>query len=492
MSVSPFYDVWTRLREYASAAYGLPSAVRQSLEPETELEARNVEAQLELVLHNARLLDIALPFVGAVLLFVHSDRTPFEQMAIGLVLTLIVCTVNELYLLRQWSKDADIIARVTKNSRNVSCAAFLLMSVWGVFALLLWTPPSSDIFSLLVLSCTLAAVTTMFSPHVAAATAAFSVLTVCITILEAMNSYNARSPLIVLAVVYVMLMAAQSYAIHMRFNSAWRLRQDREELIKNLKQAHESAVIASRAKSEFLANMSHDLRTPLNAILGFSDLLRAKAFGDSERYAEYGGYIHQSGHHLLGLISDMLELAKIEAGRKILAEVPIDVGRLIEDSVLKASDAAKARTVAIASKVSKRLPFLYADPQAMRQVIDNLLSNALKFTPPKGVVVVSARLTVNGQIELTVSDTGMGVEPEMQAHIFEHFGRGRPGIASADRGRGLGLPIVKGLVDLHGATIRFQSAVGEGTSVMVLFPASRSIEPDSPSLRFDERNIYAA
>ena len=491
MSLLP-RSAWTSgLREFASAAVRLPASVRRSLTPETELQARNIEAQLELVFHNARLLDFALPFVGAVLVFVHSDRTPFEQMALGLVITLIASTVNQLLLLRHWSNDADVIERVTKNSRAVSCAALLMMGTWGVFGLLLWSPPSSDIFSLLVLSCSLAVVTTMFSPHVAAATGAFGVLTLCITVLEVMNSYNARSPLIVLAFVYVLLMGAQSYAIHMRFNNAWRLEQDREELIKSLRQAHESAVAASRAKSEFLANMSHELRTPLNAILGFSDLMRSKAFGDTERYAEYGGYIHQSGNHLLTLISDMLELAKIEAGRKILAEVTIDLGRLIEDSLLKTSDAARGKNIAVVSKVSKKLPLLYADPHAIRQVIDHLLSNAVKFTPPKGVVVVSARLTVKGEVELNVSDTGMGVEPEKQAHVFEHFGRGRPGIAS-DRGRGLGLPIVKGLVDLHNAAIRFESAVGEGTSVTVVFPASRSVEPDSPSLRFNERNIYAA
>lgn len=470
-------NAWTsHVSDFAGAAYRLPSTIRRSLAPETEFDARNIEAQLDLVVHNTRLLDYALPAVGAVLVFVHGDRTPVEQMALGFVVALIACAINELVLLRRWSNDPDPIKRVTRNSRAVSAAALLLMGAWGLFCLTLWVPPSSDIFPLFVLSCSLAAVTTMLSPHVASAAGAFAALSFCITVLELMNSYNARSPLVILAIVYMLLMAAQAYAIHLRFNKSWQLEQDREDLIKNLRQAHESAVAASRAKSEFLANMSHELRTPLNAILGFSDILRAKTFGGSpEQYSEYCGYIHQSGRHLLELIGDMLDLAKIEAGRKVLLREPVDLEGVIKDAVLKVSDRATNKGVGVVSKLPKKLPLLSADPHAIRQVIDNLLSNAVKFTREGGKVVVTARLNIGDEIELSVSDTGIGIPREKQKHIFERFGSGQADVTSADRGMGLGLPIVKGLVEMHSGRIRLESAVGEGTRVTVTFPASSTV-----------------
>ncbi len=173
--IPPFFNALTsRVRDFAGAAYLLPSAIRRSLKPETEFEARNIEAQLELVFTNARLLDYALPSVGALLVFVHADRTPFEQMAMGLVGTLIACARQRdgpaapLVERRRCHQESDEGTRVP--FRGPLCS---LMSAWGLFCLSLWVPPSSDIFPLFVLSCSLAAVTTMFSPHVAAVTGSF-------------------------------------------------------------------------------------------------------------------------------------------------------------------------------------------------------------------------------------------------------------------------------------------------------------------------------
>ena len=225
----------------------------------------------------------------------------------------------------------------------------------------------------------------------------------------------------------------------------------------------------------------------MNAILGFSDILRAKTFGGSpEQYFEYCGYIHQSGRHLLELIGDMLDLAKIEAGRRILLREPIDLGSVIEDAVLKVSDGAADKGVSVVSKLSKKLPLLSADPHAIRQVIDNLLSNAVKFTPGGGRVVVAGRLNIGGEIELSISDTGIGIAREKHMHIFERFGSGRPEVAATERGLGLGLPIVKGLVDMHGGRIRLESTVGEGTRVTLTFPASEHGRAEQPSRRLSD------
>jgi len=465
------------LKTFLSSALRMPAVIRQSLFPETESSARNVQAQLKLVRGNVRLLDYALPFVGAVIVFVHSDRAPMPRMAYLLALTVTMCLINELILLRRWARGKDLIARATENARTVSLAVCLLMGAWGLFSAGLWMPPSSDSFALLILSCALAAVTTMFSAHAASAAGAFSALSFFIVVLEIMNTYATRSPLIALAIVYVAIMAVQAYAMHGRFNKSWQLEQDSEELITNLRMAHEAAVAASRAKSEFLANMSHELRTPLNAIIGFSDIVRTQAFGNTtEKYSEYGGFIHQSGHHLLDLIGDILDLAKIESGRKVLLQEPVDVGSLVADEVTKAAEIGTEKGITVVSLPARNLPLLLADPHALRQILENLVSNALKYTLKPGRVEVSAMLNPRHEIELSVADTGIGIAPEMQTHIFERFGRGKPEITTVDRGTGLGLPIVKGLVDMHGGRIVLESMPGVGTRVTVIFPASSTLE----------------
>jgi len=469
-------SVGSALRTLVTGFLWMPSAVRDSLSPNTEFKARNVQAQLELVRGNIKLLDYALPCVAAVVVFVHGDRAPLERMGLMLAVTLAICLINEFILLRRWSQDANPIARTQYNAWTVSLATWLLMGAWGLFCLFLWVPPSSDTFGLLILSCTLAAVATMFSPHAASGVGAFCILSFCIVVLEVMNSLGTRSPLITLALVYVAIMAVQAYAIHGRFNKAWRLEQDREALIADLKMAHEAAVAASRAKSEFLANMSHELRTPLNAIIGFSDIVRTNAFGSSaEKYSEYGGFIHQSGHHLLGLIGDILDLAKIESGRKVLVQEPVDVASLVIDEVKKAAELGAAKGITVVSVLPDTLPLLTADPHGLRQILDNLTSNALKYTLKPGRVEVSARVNAAREIELSVADTGIGIAPENQPHIFERFGRGTPEITTIDRGSGLGLPIVKGLVDMHGGRIALESAPGVGTRVTIIFPASSTL-----------------
>jgi len=301
-----------------------------------------------------------------------------------------------------------------------------------------------------------------------------------------MESRHALSGVFVLfqlAMLYTVLMVFQACAMHSRFLRTWRLERDREQLIETLHQAkresdraHELALLASKAKSEFLANMSHELRTPLNAIIGFSDIVRTRAFGDQpERYSEYGGFINQSGHHLLELISDILELAKIEAGRKKLHYEPIDLMSLILDEVSRAAAKGAPKGVVISADLPDTLPLLHADLHAMRQVLANLLSNAVKFTPGPGSVTASCLVNKAGEIELMVADTGIGIAEEEQAFLFERFGHLSSQITTADRGSGLGLPIVKGLVDMHRAQIRLQSTLGQGTSIAVVFPAESTL-----------------
>ena len=454
-----------------------PAAIRNALNPATETDALRLKSQLNLVRANMRVLDYALPLVGAIVVAIHRSRAPVVPMVTMWAVVFLVCLTNEALLLRSRVPQADMVARVRRNSRAISLAALLLMSAWGLFALTLWVPPSSDMLSLLVLSCSLAVVTMMFSAHAAAASGALLVLSLAISLLEFANSYNTHSPLFILALVYIALMTVQAYASHIRFNTAWHFEQDREALIANLRLAHEQAVTASRAKSEFLANMSHELRTPLNAIIGFSDIVRTRAFGDAaEKYSEYGGLVHQAGHQLLTLIGDILDLAKIEAGRKILRPEAIDLGGLVIDEVHLAKRDSGPKGVSVVSVLPGRLPLLHADPHAVKQILTQLLSNAVKFTPPGGKIEVSAAVNETREFELCVWDSGIGIALEDQAALFNHFGSSPPAIRTPERGSGLGLAIVKGLVELLGARVRLESVLGQGTRIAVVFSPESTLE----------------
>jgi two-component system cell cycle sensor histidine kinase PleC len=311
-----------------------------------------------------------------------------------------------------------------------------------------------------------------------------ALLSVLMFIMEAFHGTTQLVTLFQLAIVYTVLMLFQACATHRRFSRTWRLERDRALLIENLREAksesdraHRQALAASKAKSEFLANMSHELRTPLNAIIGFSDIIKSRTFGNAaERYSEYGVYIHQSGQNLLTMISDILELAKIEAGRKKLYPEPIDLMSLVRDEVSAASETAAPKSIAVSANLPPSLPLMNADLHAVRQILTNLLSNAVKFTIPNGRIEVSVTLNAQHEIELSVCDDGIGIARESQTHLFERFGQESPEVTTASRGTGLGLPIVKGLVDMHGGHIRLKSELGEGTRITIVFPRANTLD----------------
>ena len=453
-----------------------PGTLVNSLNPVTQADALRVQAEIDHVSANVRRLDYALPVVGALAAFAHSGRVPWMHMAAVLATVFVAALFNEAVLLRWRSRDRGTISSIATRARLVTFGASLLMGTWAAFAISLFAPPGSDIFALLILSCSLTAAATMFAPHAATATATSIALAAAIIYVEVVNTYYTHSPLILLALLFIVMVAVQSRMSHARFARAWHLEQDREQLIANLRLAHERAIKASKAKSEFLANMSHELRTPLNAIIGFSDIVKTKAFGNaSERYSEYGAFINQSGHHLLAMISDILELAKIEAGRKKLHYEPIDVSSLISDEIARAADEASAKNVRVSTELPQTLPLLRGDLHAVRQVVANLLSNAVKFTPPGGSVKVSAMLNDKDEIAIGVADTGIGIAPEDQPYVFDRFGQAAPEVTTAQRGTGLGLPIVKGLADMHNARIALDSRLGEGTKVTISFPAASTL-----------------
>ena len=227
---------------------------------------------------------------------------------------------------------------------------------------------------------------------------------------------------------------------------------------------------ASRYKSEFLSNMSHELRTPLNAIMGFSEALDERYFGElNEKQAEYVKDIHASGRHLLSLINDILDLSKIEAGRMELEVSEFSLPGALADANTLIRERAMRHGIAIELDVDPQLDVLRADERKFKQIMLNLLSNAVKFTPDGGAIRV--RACANGTMaEISVSDTGAGIAPEDQAAVFEEFKQvGRDSARKAE-GTGLGLPLAKRFIELHGGAISLSSVVGQGSMFTFSLP----------------------
>jgi signal transduction histidine kinase len=226
---------------------------------------------------------------------------------------------------------------------------------------------------------------------------------------------------------------------------------------------------ASQHKSEFLANMSHELRTPLNAILGFSEVLGERMFGElNEKQDEYLKDIHASGQHLLSLINDILDLSKIEAGRMELELTDFDLPQAISDALTLVRERAARHGIALHQGVDERLGQVRGDERKIKQVLLNLLSNALKFTPEGGRVDVRATVS-DGMAEVSVTDTGVGIAPEDQEAVFEEFRQ----VGTADKkveGTGLGLALSRKFVELHGGRIRVTSQVGVGSTFTFTIP----------------------
>jgi signal transduction histidine kinase len=247
--------------------------------------------------------------------------------------------------------------------------------------------------------------------------------------------------------------------------------------VAELEQARAAAVSASVAKSRFLANMSHELRTPLNAILGFAEIVRDRMFGvdAGDRYSDYAANIHTSGSHLLGLINDILDLSKIEAGKLDLDIARVDLGEEASAALRLLDPQASKKNVLMALDCPEPV-FARADARAVKQILVNLLSNAVKFTPTDGVVSIAIRKIEDRSITITVSDTGIGICTEDMQRVFENFGQGRHDIrARSEAGTGLGLPIVKGLAEAMEGRIDIDSMIDVGTTITITLPPHRAL-----------------
>jgi len=248
------------------------------------------------------------------------------------------------------------------------------------------------------------------------------------------------------------------------------------ELSRKAMQAEESA---NKMKSAFLANMSHELRTPLNAILGYSEFMRMEQLGPlgSPKYLEYLDDIMSSGQHLLGIIGEVLDLSQIEAGKAELSRDIVHLPALVEESVHIVAPPGKEGTPGIHVSLASDLPAAYLDKRRFQQILINLLSNAVKFTPPTGRVEIIGKPATDGGIEICVADTGAGMQRDEIAVAMLPFGRVNSAQVKRTKGYGLGLPLTRSLVELHGGKLSIESEPGKGTKITIHLPAICAVEP---------------
>jgi two-component system, cell cycle sensor histidine kinase PleC len=282
-----------------------------------------------------------------------------------------------------------------------------------------------------------------------------------------------------MTVIYAALIISTSRDLTHFIRKTILLQSENEVVIQDLKksqddlvEAKEVADSANRAKSEFLANMSHELRTPLNAILGFSQVLQRKDYGkvDSEKFREYAGDINVAGLHLLELIDDVLDLSKIEAHQYHLNEEAVDVNSAISSTLRMIKDRATQKRINLDQNLDDCEPTILGDRRAVRQIVLNLLTNAVKFTPEGGTVTVASARGADDQVIVYVSDTGIGIDQSDMTRVMEPFGQAASSENRDHEGSGLGLPLANRLVELHHGSLDLNSDVGVGTRVTVVFP----------------------
>lgn len=466
----------------------ISAAYAQDWSAGTERDRRVMIAQLDLAARAMRPIIWVIPPSTFVMAYVYTLWGAFADAAPWIALVLAGCCITE------WtgrSFSAQQSSGGIKNSQTwvlaITGAGTIFVTLWGSMAFWLWAPGDdlNHMYLTLILACSVAATCVLNGSNLVAVTPQVLIYWVFMIGPAVVEGGAINFSTVFLSTAFCILMAGAAFGIRMTTYNMLMLREEKSDLVDRLaaerddaEQAKIRAESASRAKSEFLANMSHELRTPLNAILGFSEVMQTEVFGPLGKpiYIEYSGHIHSSGEHLLGLINDILDLSRIEAGSFVLNFAPVDLELMGHDALSMVKHRADTAGSHLRLRVTADLPECLADQRALRQVLLNLLSNAVKFTPKDGTITLFARRTSSGGVDFGVSDTGAGIAPQDLKKVFEPFGQGQHDIAVHEKGTGLGLPIVKGLIEAHGGTVQLVSELGKGTTVTVSFPPERVVQ----------------
>jgi len=484
---------------------------------EARQERRNADAreirfdQARLVVRNAPVIVIANLMNSLLTVAFFGDVAPPWILGVWLTLTIMLSAVGSCVW---WARRDESFWREVDASviRRIALSAALGGGLWGLFALIVFPPASLAHQVLLALVAgSMAAASLVGLQSIPLASTGYILMSLAPLIVSLGRIGDPlhwfMTEMLAAFTVVLIALSHNSYAaflegVSLRLANAgllertaaanetlkrnlgeleWsrnRLIQQANDLKKHAQasaQERQKADAANRAKSTFLANMSHELRTPLNAIIGFSERMQREALGPvgSARYRSYADDINRSGMHLLELVNDLLDLSKIEAGKMELVEDFVQVGQLIADCMMLVRDAAARAGVELTVDRDQRLPAVYADERKLKQILINLLGNAIKFTGSGGRVEIVAAISASGGFEISVRDSGIGIGPEDLAKVLDPFGQPRSTVDRDGLGTGLGLPLSRKLAELHGGTLEIESTLGRGTAVLLRLPARR-------------------
>jgi len=473
----------------AAAADGLVIGDGETLPWERDLLTLYVRNQIRVVL--------ALPCFAALFALMTLLWTPWRQ-SIAWLGAALACQIIQFVLCRIYLRAKPKKSQFTEWLGILTASEFFTAAAWSLPLFLLWDN-ASDLEHIYIIASLMAVIAVRimisanFMPIIIAGTGlmTFALALRCLT--EPGYLYAGLGALAIGCQVFFVVVARklQDTARDMLIFKA-----QKEELVAKLMVERDKSDIAraealrqklraeeaSTAKSQFLATMSHELRTPLNAILGFSEIIGREMFGRHEvaAYRTYANDIHDSGSYLLSLVNDILDLTRIEAGRRDMNAEPLLISETLEDVRNFVSYKLTEKAQTLDFDIPAHLPKIMADRRSVRQIWINLLSNAAKFSPDGGHITVRARHHESGEIAVSIVDNGPGMPEAEIATAMEAFSRGSLAVKKAVDGAGLGLPIVKGLMTMHGGSLTLRSKPGLGTEATVIFPVTRVLSGPRP------------
>jgi two-component system cell cycle sensor histidine kinase PleC len=463
----------------------------QRLRVQRSADSRVLKAQLDLisdVIHSAR---FTAPVWAAAIAYLASAGVGYfghTPINIAVVLPAIIASVafTAAKFVTLYRLDASARANSEKLQNwfpRFVAIQIAISGAWGLMPWILWEPgnPINHLFLAAAVICVTAGLVISRANHM-------DMLLAClgpVVTLASLRFLAGWSLLDFGIAVFIPIFGAQLFFDGRRFtyrlDEDSRLRFEVEDLARELEEARDEALrkrfeaeTANASKTAFLANMSHELRTPLNAILGFSEIIAKECFGEvgSPRYKEYAGDIHSSGSHLLSLINDLLDVAKIEAGRMDIEPAALDVRRTFDTALKIIGAKARERRQELVIDVDPDAPVLFADERALKQILINLVSNAVKFTPEGGRITVTGSRARDGGFQIMVEDNGPGIPRDKIDKIFKPFSQVDNRYDRQGGGTGLGLALVRGLTELHGGRAWLESEYGKGARAYVVFPVA--------------------
>ena len=451
-------------------------------------DPRLVKVQAERAAKAIRTSVIGSPFWACFFAAICSKLTPFLgqvslERAAAVVLIVMAATALAELALRFYARSANDPYTLAQWRLRLLGVSIVVSAAWGSAPWLLWDAVnnSNHVFIALMSLAIVARIVVNRSNHLPFFLASFLPMATLLFARFAVSLQPTDLILAGLVPLYGIQVFLDSHHISRRWDEEAQMRFSFEDMSRELEEARDEALrkraeaeTANASKTAFLANMSHELRTPLNAILGFSEIIARECLGPvgSPRYKEYAGDIHTSGSHLLSLINDLLDVAKIEAGRMEIEPQMIETGRVLDGALKFIGAKARERNQVLTISVDDAAAILFADERALKQIVINLVTNSVKFTRDGGKIDVAARRNKEGDFELVVTDNGAGVPKEKLDRIFKPFSRVDNRYDSGNAGTGLGLSLVRGLAELHGGRAWMESELGKGSCVHVVFPMS--------------------